>query len=498
LLLLKWLLEGEWVDSGTPTYNLEGPDLNDIWVRLANRDIPRLEGLEWCELQQNAAWSSGFMLRTLLPADENRNAPAGVNFLRERAQKQVKSLGKAALRSTAALFAGLNEQDAIFAETRNSYHQKGFTSFEGYIAQVASNNIALMGPYKAMLDPWLKAKLGDKKFLGDMLTNDCVLNTYLQQSIQFIFFARDEFFANHEIDLDLLRIGPVGQQAEFQRRTNNLAAIRRRIDSATLATTLDLELKLMNRSKSDVSGQIRMSFTGQGDRVESVTIPAASELGIKGSAAANKNFFISLPNTDTTLHDVMISLPTPGSLKELRLDNNFTGFGCYILNLVNPCDTAAGYNVAPPLSLFGDDKLSSPFRTPNDFKPGFLPGVTPQFLADQYAAVFGENPQAIFVVGSRTLGNNSGDIDTVFVSDRVIDRNGPDRELAWMLFFRCNPQIQQFIIDNAITGIGFPTDDNPNPRGLGYDPDDIPKGGTVDTIFAPYYEMTRPGVRVWP
>jgi pimeloyl-ACP methyl ester carboxylesterase len=498
LLLLKWVLEGEWVDSGTPTYDLQGPDLNDIWLRLANSDIPRLEGLEWCELQQNAAWSSGFMLRTLLPPDENRNAPAGVNFLRERAQKQVKSLGKAALRTTAALLAGADEADELFSDSRNVYQQKGFTSFEGYIASRASNNLALMGPYKDMLDPWLKAKLGDKQFLDDMLTNDCVLNTYLQQSIQFIFFARDEVFTNHEIDLDLLRIGSIGQQAEYRRRTNNLAAIRRRIDTATLATSLDLELKLMNRSKSDVSGLVKMTFTGQSDRQESVTIPAASELGIKGSVAANKNFFISLLNTDTTLHDVMITLPTPGSLKELRLDNNFTGFGCYILNLVNPCDTAADYNVAPPTSLFGDDKLSSPFRTPNGFDPGFLPGVTPQFLADQFKSVFGEFPQQIFVVGSRTLGNNSGDIDTVFVTDRVIDRNGADREDAWLLFFRCNPQLQQFIIDNAITGIGFPTDDNPNPRGLGYDPDDIPKGGAVDTIFAPYYEMTRPGVRVWP
>ena len=303
---------------------------------------------------------------------------------------------------------------------------------------------------------------------------------------------------NHEVDMGvLLLLGSPAQITEYSRRTNNLAAIRNRITANTAKTSLDLELLLKNQSPTALNGTVEMTVTGQTPKQQAYTIAARTNLLIKGSAKSNINFFVTLQNNDTVLHDVQITVPTPGSLHELRLDNNFVEFACYILNLTMPCDTTTDYIAAPPRSLFAPDKLSSPFRMVDKLNVGFLPGVDGQFLANKYKEVFGRFPEKIFVVGSRTLGNSFGDIDTIFVSDRVIDRDGIDRVKAWDLFKKVNPQLAGFISSNGITGIGQATPDNPNPRGLGYDPDDIPKAGTVDTIFATYYEMTRPGVLVW-
>ncbi len=504
LLLLKWLLEGEYLRVNHPPINLAGEDLDTVWQRLTNHGIPRLEGFEWAELQQFNDFSSGFMLRTFDPIRVRGANPAAMNFLRDRTIKQVKTLGKAALRGAAALLAGADQGDELFRLSRSAYRQMGYRSFEEYVRDVAAGQFVLLGTFANNLNTWLEAKEGSTPFIDNLLQDDCAVNSYLQQSIQFLFFVRSQVFVNHEIDIGILQIG---NQSELFFRTNNLQRLRdgfpavgrSGLAQVSQESVINLELLLRNDGPSLINNaEIRMKITGRSDVTLTTNLLPASVMILRGNRDSGAPFFLVTPHTDTVFREVSLELPTPGSIHELTSANNVIEFATFVLSLTDPCDHAAGYTPHPDHTLFKDDQLSSPYRTPPGFDPGFQPGISGQFLALKFKDHFGKLPEGIFIVGSRTKGENTGDIDTVFITDLIIDRDVTDRLAAWTFFRSVNPHLVPFLDANGITGIGLATPDNPNPRGLGYDPDDIPKKGTVDTMFSTYWQMYRPGVRIYP
>ncbi|MCU1382349.1 MAG: Neogenin [Acidobacteria bacterium] len=89
-LLLKWLLEGEWV-SVIP-YNLGGADLNSILKKVK---VPALEGYEWSKLQEYAFVKSTALVRIKGAAD-----PA--TALHKLFIKQLHGAGKAGIRAALA------------------------------------------------------------------------------------------------------------------------------------------------------------------------------------------------------------------------------------------------------------------------------------------------------------------------------------------------------------------------------------------------------------
>jgi hypothetical protein len=154
-LLLKWLLEGEYVD--VPGYSLAGRDLEEILATLtATTGIPVLEGYEWANLQAFNLAKSKARLRVAGSSDPG-------SAFHKLFVKQVHDAGKAGIRTTLArMVADPEANRLVLATTRAGYRQNGCFdirpeltdpnawpvkpcgSFEEYVASAAART--LRGP----------------------------------------------------------------------------------------------------------------------------------------------------------------------------------------------------------------------------------------------------------------------------------------------------------------------------------------------------------------
>ncbi|HKX63659.1 MAG TPA: PKD domain-containing protein, partial [Verrucomicrobiae bacterium] len=195
LLLLKWLLEGEYVDLPTPL-NDNIKDLNLIFSELASsasnpNGIPLADGFEWGVYQDWAALKSGARLR--VDRVDSNPAPAGFDCkpndsFRKEDEKIIKKVGKAAIRAALARLAGdPTLRASLVAMTPAQYDSQGFPSFEHYIGFLTTNSpgAGLFGPDVSLIPGFLQAKVADEAFMGELIENGEVAQ-FTQDAFRFM------------------------------------------------------------------------------------------------------------------------------------------------------------------------------------------------------------------------------------------------------------------------------------------------------------------------
>jgi hypothetical protein len=156
-LLLKWLLEGEYVS--VPGFSLAGLSLDTILDRLKTQTrIPALEGYEWSVLQEAALAKARAYLRV-------RGSSSPTSTMHEFFVKQMHDVGKAGIRASLARMVADTRANAVVLDiTRQKYADDGCivaspllsspvdwpakscTSFEEYVASAAARTLLATPP----------------------------------------------------------------------------------------------------------------------------------------------------------------------------------------------------------------------------------------------------------------------------------------------------------------------------------------------------------------
>ena len=244
LLLLLWILEGEYVDGHQGTL----PALPEILQRLQQKHtgpdpifpgepsgIPRLEGYEWSVLQEYNFYKSGAMVRFAGACEGDDDVSADVasdeatdparNFvedeLRAGCQEELHLVAKGAIRSVLARLAAADATNpTILAIDRenyrkaacltgvtdprsppadpNGYTEKSCGSFEEYIVSVSVRSVrAGHGVFEAgdlpKIFTFYCAKVGEncanregQRIIGPLFQTDAEANQFVADAIRFI------------------------------------------------------------------------------------------------------------------------------------------------------------------------------------------------------------------------------------------------------------------------------------------------------------------------
>jgi len=219
LLLLKWVLEGAYVNHGI---NTGAEDLGNVYANLCARGMPVADGYEWGVYQDFAALLAGARLRV-----ERNDLPAVVprsnvrDWFGGKDRKIVKKVGKAAIRATMGGIAG-DPATAGLALSKDpaQYLAAGYPTFEHFIADIATNG----GPYATEADlvsGFIRAKAGDKGFINGLIDDPDGVRNFIQDAFLFI---RDTVQSNTQDTYsdylgDLLDNGLIN---EHRRRVQNV------------------------------------------------------------------------------------------------------------------------------------------------------------------------------------------------------------------------------------------------------------------------------------
>ncbi|MEQ1870489.1 MAG: Ig-like domain-containing protein [Vicinamibacterales bacterium] len=155
-LLLKWVLEGEYVDI--PQYSIKGPPLEQILTRMrTTTGIQPLEGYEWGTLQNFALVKSRAFLRVKGAADPD-------NAFNHFYVAQLHDAGKAGIRAALARMVAdpvakqytlnVSREEYGSGACRNirsnvppaQWNNKPCTSFEEFVASAAARSLAMASP----------------------------------------------------------------------------------------------------------------------------------------------------------------------------------------------------------------------------------------------------------------------------------------------------------------------------------------------------------------
>ena len=189
LLLLKWLLEGAYIQFGSGPLNDNTIALNDVFQNLVARGgVPAAEGFEWGVFQDFAALRAGARVRlerTDLPA----NLPRSIvrDDFAERDRQIASKVGKAAIRATLARIAGHPAfASLVMSVTPAQYATRNYPTFENFIADLATNQASgLFSGQAALISQFIAAKTGDKGFL-DKLIDDQKVPQFIADALVFM------------------------------------------------------------------------------------------------------------------------------------------------------------------------------------------------------------------------------------------------------------------------------------------------------------------------
>ncbi|NOY63796.1 MAG: hypothetical protein GXO97_00105, partial [Nitrospirae bacterium] len=121
LLLLKWLIEGEYID--VPGLDLRGKPFEEILPLLKQpysvitdepSRIPRLEGYEWTTLQEYKVYSSGALIRLRIPGISESNYKNTTIY--KSMQKDLHEVAKAAIRAAIARLVADTEANPLVVD----------------------------------------------------------------------------------------------------------------------------------------------------------------------------------------------------------------------------------------------------------------------------------------------------------------------------------------------------------------------------------------------
>ena len=227
LLLLKWLLEGEYVQL-MPAANreVEGESLDLIYDRFKDpgKGVPKVDGHEWANLQLWSAFSAGVMLRPRL-IDPDRDPGPNRGFVYEVTRKQLKKAGKAAMRGVIAAAAGfdnLAERTAFFTELLATDRHNPET-FEESVARVAANHGQIFGSFAPRINDFLLAKNNDDAFMDQIIPSEAETNKFLADVVNFLSLTLGNTESEYDVGLQLLA---GSRPAEEALRQANLAHLR--------------------------------------------------------------------------------------------------------------------------------------------------------------------------------------------------------------------------------------------------------------------------------
>ncbi|MFM7103483.1 MAG: hypothetical protein ACKO3N_20235, partial [Verrucomicrobiota bacterium] len=237
MLLLKWVLEGEYVPlDGALGVNVGVPSLEAVFAHLAEAGVPLAEGFEWGLFQEFGALDAGVAVELQATyGPEGRPLPGGDAY--EKQRQKLKKLGKAGIRAALARLAGDPDlRGRVTGLSRQQYRAEGLASFEDYILRVATADATVaervFGPLAQDrptaegpdLFDFLKLKKGrDEALFRDVLGDPAGYRRFVEGGLRFLREGvQRAVLPAYQADLERLL---AGGEHERQQRLRNLGLL---------------------------------------------------------------------------------------------------------------------------------------------------------------------------------------------------------------------------------------------------------------------------------
>ncbi|WP_145018444.1 Ig-like domain-containing protein [Geobacter argillaceus] len=365
MLLLKWLIEGAYVDLGTTPNPLQGKSLMDILKLLRTQvdgepsGIKRLEGFEWARLQESEIYSSGALIRLL------GDGKPGTT-LNHSLDKDLHKVGKAGIRAVLArMIANKLANSMILSNANGNIHLDGLAcidasssplpiywseepcdSFEHFVASQAARitrdtglNIFTLDQIKDLVYPLYRIKAGKDQLDTDQKANDFIARAF--NFISSVTAGGGEAKSVYDSTL------PVDKNSA--QRQSNMASVTDRTDKAKKNGKKQIVPRFFNKGdKNSEDTFIRMYLPDPvGEETMKLTAGASSLLDTKkipDPADPNKKIekkYFTIDKIDQTSSATSSWVSFLADLPEKRNEepdriNNWTKVFYYVLDPANP------------------------------------------------------------------------------------------------------------------------------------------------------------------
>jgi PKD repeat protein len=438
-LLLKWLLEGEYIT--VPGFNLKGETLDRILAHMrAGAGIPRLEGLEWATLQRYNLAKAQVLLRV-------PGSSGATHALHDFYLDQLHDAGKAGIRAALArMVEDVSANQHIVATTRAQYASsacldiragsipsqwfpKPCTSFEEFIASAAGHRSLganpLFTPAEVVntIHRFYRVKADRERIAGDRAAG-----RFVAESARFVtrVIADTQATWLHEIEAET---DPVRKQQRVANRNSALVLTGKanftslhvvpRVFNHSFRTATEIDVVMYRGAQTPGAAKIKPvridfdpaqeRFLDRGHEVlptppDGIT-PQDRNLNdisrhdpdrqrpifLLGDPDDPVNRPITLDGNFNTPGYVSFTIDLPGrTAKEPNRHNNYAGFWFYVIDPDN-VDDAPTLPPHPPFPLL-DPSLLQPNAEcvpPADLRvtQSMLisdPGLPPEEFGDQY------------------------------------------------------------------------------------------------------------------
>jgi hypothetical protein len=346
MLLLKWILEGDYATG------YAGPPLSEVFEAFRVRGIPAVEAYEWGTYQEFSALGSGALLRTSEITGMARPEPPAHDYLYDVRKKQLKSVGKGAIRATLAAMVGAGLTD-LYMVSPEQFRTAGLRGYEEFIARQALRvpDFSIFSPATAGdIQNFYLAKVSNDEFMKRMLApgNEAEVSRFISVAVRFMRSVQANNLARYESGMANLQATSPDEHAA---RARNLAKVWAGVESAgkpgltTLrqTQTVDLVLRLKNDGPLN-AGDVRL--TARVDRnateVFEFGVPAEKDEVFEGKAPKSTQPYVSgsVPTGvggQPELHDFRaVASNLESGWREPYRDNNWFGFRFFVLNVENP------------------------------------------------------------------------------------------------------------------------------------------------------------------
>lgn len=346
MLLLKWILEGDYATG------YAGPPLSEVFEAFRIRGIPATEAYEWGLYQEFSALGSGALLRTSEITGMARPEPPAHDYLYDVRKKQLKSVGKGAIRATLAAMVGAGLTN-LYLVSPEQFRGAGLRGYEEFIARQAGlvQDPSIFTPATvADIQKFYLAKVSDDTFMKDMLEpgNEAEVSRFISVAVRFMRNVQQNNLELYQEQMAILQATSADQHAA---RVRNLGKIWSGVDSAgkpgltTLRSiqTVDLVLRVMNDGPLN-AGNVGLTTRVDGRPTElfEFGLPTEKDVLFEGKAPKSIQPYVSGsvpsgPGGQPDLHDftAVAANATPGWREPYR-DNNWFGFRFFVLNVDNP------------------------------------------------------------------------------------------------------------------------------------------------------------------
>ncbi|MDD5106333.1 MAG: PKD domain-containing protein [Desulfuromonadaceae bacterium] len=372
LLLLKWVLEGEYV-KGANGYNLEGKKLGDILTTMKTKKISRVEGHEWATLQEYNLAKSNAFIRVKGASETASTFNAGY-------VKQLHDAAKTGIRTAAARLAADTTANAMLLQIDRkdastityggmvyemngcleidpavadewSWTEKPCTSFEEYALSVAARTLRRATPLTIFtrsdivneIAPfyWTKADRTDRFRISDETEAD----TFVGMTDRFIKKVKTD--TKNVYDMD------IGSAPYSSQRSTNLTTAQTKTTEALSKGKLHIVPHIFNKGFR-IADDITISlFADDGSGTQTLnrefkqTLSGGEHLHpdyemdagkYKLDADGNRIPVFQVKNIDQTSGagiprgvNVLVDIPERKVNEPVR-ENNYDGFYYYVLD----------------------------------------------------------------------------------------------------------------------------------------------------------------------